>query len=143
MRARATFSRETVEAMSEAGEAGSPLRNLEDVAAQVAKRRRALRITGLRGAARGVVGAHLVRAHGERPVLFVTPTAKAADAFVADLRAALGEPAEGGRVREFPRHDTHPYERFSPQPFLVAQRMDVLYRWLASPRPAPGNRLTP
>jgi len=54
------------------------------------------------------------------------------------LRAALGEPEEGGRVREFPRHDTQPYERFSPQPFLVAQRMDVLYRWLASPKPGNG-----
>jgi len=124
--------------MSEAGEAISPLRNLDDVVARVTRRRRAVRITGLRGAARGVLGAHLVRAHGERPVLFITPTAKATDAFAADLRAALGEPEEGGRVREFPRHDTQPYERFSPQPFLVAQRMDVLYRWLASPRPVAG-----
>jgi transcription-repair coupling factor (superfamily II helicase) len=126
------------EARSEVGEVISPRRYLDDVVARVAGRRRAVRITGLRGAARGVVGAHLVRAHGERPVLFVTPTAKAADAFAADLRAALGEPEEGGRVREFPRHDTQPYERFSPQPFVVAQRMDVLYRWLASPRPAAG-----
>jgi transcription-repair coupling factor (superfamily II helicase) len=124
--------------MSEAGEVISPLRSLEEVVERVAGRGRAVRITGLRGAARGVVGAHLVRAHGDRPVLFVTPTAKDADAFAADLRAALGEPAEGDRVREFPRHDTQPYERFSPQPFLVAQRMDVLYRWLASPCPAAG-----
>ena len=36
------------------------------------------------------------------------------------------------RVRAFPRHDTQPYERFSPQPFVVAQRMEVLYRWLAA-----------
>jgi transcription-repair coupling factor (superfamily II helicase) len=128
----------TVEAMSEAGEAHSPLRNLEDVAARVADRQGALRVTGLRGAARGVVGAHLVRAHGDRPLLFVTPTAKAADAFAADLRAALGELEQGGRVRQFPRYDTQPYERFSPQPFVVAERMDVLYRWLASPRQAAG-----
>jgi transcription-repair coupling factor (superfamily II helicase) len=73
-------------------------------------------------------------------VLVIVPSAKAGDAFVGDLRAALGEPGEGGRVRAFPRHDTQPYERFSPQPFLVAQRMDVLYRWLATPAPA-GARL--
>jgi transcription-repair coupling factor (superfamily II helicase) len=94
-----------------------------------------VRLTGLRGAARGVVAAHLVRAHGDRPVLVLVPTAKAADLFLDDLSAALGEPPEGERVRAFPRHDTQPYERFSPQPFLVAQRMDVLYRWLASARP--------
>ncbi|MGH0029141.1 MAG: transcription-repair coupling factor [Myxococcota bacterium] len=40
-------------------------------------------------------------------------------------------------MRAFPRYDTQPYERFSPQPFLVAQRMDLLYRWLASPAPGP------
>ncbi|MFQ5416922.1 MAG: transcription-repair coupling factor [Myxococcota bacterium] len=85
-----------------------------------------------------MAGAHLVRVHGERPVLFVAANAKAADALSADLRAALGEPEQGGRVRFFPRHDTHPYERFSPQPFVVAQRMDVLYRWLASPVPRDG-----
>jgi transcription-repair coupling factor (superfamily II helicase) len=124
--------------MSNANEVISPLQSLDDVAERVAERRRAVRITGLRGAARGVMGAHLVRAHGDRPVLFITPTAKAADAFAADLRAALGEPEEDGRVREFPRHDTQPYERFSPQPFLVAKRMDVLYRWLASPFPTAG-----
>jgi len=124
--------------MSEAGEAISSLRGLEDVAERVAERRGALRIAGLRGAARGVVGAHLVRAHGDRPVLFLAATAKDADAFAADLRAALGEPAGGSRIREFPRHDTQPYERFSPQPFLVAQRMEVLYRWLASRRASAG-----
>jgi len=80
-----------------------------------------------------------VRAHGDRPVLFLAPTAKAADALAADLRAALGDAEAGGRGREFPRHDTQPYERFSPQPFVVAQRMAVLYRWLSSAAPAPGN----
>jgi transcription-repair coupling factor (superfamily II helicase) len=90
-----------------------------------------MRLSGLRGAARAVVAAELVRAHGNRPALVLVPNAKAADSFLDDLRAALGE-AEEGRVRSFPRHDTQPYERFSPQPFVVAQRMDVLYRWLAS-----------
>ena len=110
------------------------LQDLEAVVARVMQRAGPVRLSGLRGAARAVVTAALARAHGERPVLVLVPSAKAADAFLDDLRAALGEPPEGGRVRGFPRHDTHPYERFSPQPFLVAQRMDVLYRWLASAR---------
>jgi transcription-repair coupling factor (superfamily II helicase) len=124
--------------MSEKVEIEAPYHELDRVLARVAERERALRITGLRGAARGVVGGHIVRAHGERPVLFVTATAKAGDALAGDLRAALGEVEEDGRVREFPRHDTQPYERFSPQPFVVAQRMEVLYRWLANPAPAAG-----
>ena len=114
------------------------LETLDDVVAQLMARQGTVRLSGLRGAARGVVAAQLVRAHGERPVLVLVPNAKASDAFLDDLRAALGEAAQGGRVRPFPRHDTQPYERFSPQPFLVAQRMDVLYRWLASPEPGNG-----
>ena len=119
-----------------------PLRDLDDVVDRVMARAGSVRLTGLRGAARAVVAAHLVRAHGDRPVLVLVPTAKGADAFVDDLRTALGEPESGGRVRAFPRHDTQPYDRFSPQPFVVAQRMDVLYRWLASAR-APADALAP
>jgi transcription-repair coupling factor (superfamily II helicase) len=115
------------------------LETLDDVVARVMERRGPVRLLGLRGAAPAVVASHLVRAHGERPVLVIVPTAKASDAFVADLRAALGEGDANGRVRVFPRHDTQPYERFSPQPFLVAQRMDVLYRWLATAS-APAKR---
>jgi transcription-repair coupling factor (superfamily II helicase) len=124
--------------MSETSATADSPRGLDHALARIAARDRAVRITGLRGAARGLVGSHIVRAHGERPVLFVAATAKAGDALASDLRAALGEPEAGGRVREFPRHDTQPYERFSPQPFVVAQRMDVLYRWLANPAPQPG-----
>ena len=46
-----------------------------------------------------------------------------------------GEREEQQRTLAFPRHDTLPYDRFSPQPFLIAQRMNVLYRWLATPAP--------
>ena len=65
-------------------------------------------------------------------MLFLAPDAKSADALLEDLRVMLGEaaPEEGGRVRPFPRPDTLPYDRFSPQPFVTTQRMDVLYRWL-------------
>jgi transcription-repair coupling factor (superfamily II helicase) len=98
-----------------------------DVAKRLLSRQRTTRVSGLRGAARAVAVAHLARAHGDRPVLVVVPTAKDGDAFFADLACALGEPDDGGRLRPFPRYDTQPYERFSPQPFVVAQRMDVLW----------------
>ncbi|HXK24546.1 MAG TPA: transcription-repair coupling factor [Myxococcota bacterium] len=122
----------------------APARRIEaaegftELAEQLALRTKATRVTGLRGAARAALVAELARAHGARPLLVVVPTAKDGDAFLEDLRAALGERAGEGRLRAFPRYDTQPYERFSPQPFLVAQRMDVLYRWLASPAPAPA-----
>ncbi len=112
----------------------SQIRSLAELAKRVTVRSGPVRITGLRGAAKALASAELVRAAGDLPVLFLTPTAKQTDAFVEDLRAALGQPPpeEGGRVRPFPHHDTTPYDRFSPQAFVIAQRMDVLYRWAAS-----------
>jgi transcription-repair coupling factor (superfamily II helicase) len=130
------------------GAAGGPEReasdSLERVVAQVQGRTKPLRLTGLRGASRAVVAARLAMAHGDAPVLFLTANAKAADALLDDLRTCLGEREDARRTRAFPRHDTLPYERFSPQPFVIAQRMDVLYRWLAAagapgaPRRAPA-----
>jgi len=115
-------------------------RSLEQLAKHVAARAPGdaapVRLAGLRGAARGAVGARLVQAHARRPVLFLAATSKAADALLQDLRVALGEwngqgPPDGEhQAIGFPRHDTVPYDRFSPQPFVVAQRMDVLYRLL-------------
>jgi transcription-repair coupling factor (superfamily II helicase) len=115
--------------LSQRGSQGSLRRIIE----QTLKRQRAVRLTGLRGGARALVGAELVRAHGSRPTLFLTPSAKTADALLDDLHVTLGERDDDRRTRAFPRHDTLPYDRFSPQPFVVAQRMDVLYRWLATP----------
>jgi len=119
---------------------GSGLRDLAD---RLERREGAVRLSGLRGAARAAVGAWLVRAHGDGPVLFLTPSSKAADRLIADLRTALGERDEEGRVRAFPRHDTLPYDRFSPQGFVVARRMDVLYRWLAASGRGPGDEPAP
>ena len=99
---------------------------------RVLERDHSVRLAGLRGASRALVTARLALAHGDRPVLVLVPDSKAADVFADDLRAHLGEAASGGRVCSFPHHDVHPYERFSPQPFVVAQRMNVLYRWLAT-----------
>ncbi len=106
--------------------------SLDRVLARVRERERPLRLTGLRGASRALVGARLAQEHGDAPLLFLTASAKAADALLDDLRSCLGEREDDRRTRAFPRHDTLPYERFSPQPFVIAQRMDVLYRWLAA-----------
>jgi transcription-repair coupling factor (superfamily II helicase) len=117
--------------VSEASLRAAPVQSLADVVARVVARQGRVRLTGLSGSARAVVGAELVREHGDRPVLFVTPSSKRADVLLEDLKSALGAGARE-RLRLYPRHDTPPYDRFSPQPFVIAQRMDVLYRWLAS-----------
>ena len=96
------------------------------------KRTTPVRITGLRGAARSLVAAELIRTQGTRPVLLLTAHSRAADALAEDLRIALGEQEGETRVFAFPRHDTLPYERFSPQPFVTTQRMAILYQLLSS-----------
>lgn len=86
------------------------------------------RLTGLRGASNRVAASHLIRAHADRVVIHVTPHSRAADAAIVALRGFLGERDGESRIRSFPRHDTLPFDRFSPQPFLVNQRMEVLHR---------------
>jgi transcription-repair coupling factor (superfamily II helicase) len=88
------------------------------------------RLTGLRGSAHRVAASHLIRSHGERPVLYVTPHSRASDSAIAALRGLLGERVDQTRLLAFPRHDSLPFDRFSPQPFLVCQRMAVLHRLL-------------
>jgi len=119
----------------------SPKNALKRLADSTTARDGALRLTGLRGASRAVVAAELVRAHGAAPVLILGPSAKSCDVLMEDLSSALGEREGAARVCAFPRHDTLPYDRFSPQPFVVAQRMDILYRWLAHDEGRP-NRAT-
>ena len=86
-----------------------------------------MRLQGLRGGARAVAIARLVEAHAGVPALVLTAGAKETDRLADDLRAALGEGADGS-VRPFPHPDAGPYDRFSPQPLVIAQRMDVLHR---------------
>jgi len=100
-----------------------------------------VRIQGLRGGARAVVIARLAEAHAAAPTLVLTAGAKETDRLEADLRAALGE-SDGGRVRPFPHPDAGPYDRFSPQGPVVAQRMEVLHR-LASASGAPPIVVAP
>ena len=96
----------------------------------MAKRTQPVRLLGLRGGSRALVAAELIRAQAKRPVLVLTAHSRAADALVEDLRVALGEQEGESRVCAFPRHDTLPYERFSPQPFVTAARMAILYSLL-------------
>ena len=107
-------------------------KTIKQVVGQVRKRSTPVRITGLRGAARSLVAAELIRTQGTRPVLLLTAHSRAAEALADDLRFALGEQEDETRVFSFPRHDTLPYERFSPQPFVTTQRMAILYRLLRS-----------
>jgi transcription-repair coupling factor (superfamily II helicase) len=129
------------EAEESAGAApgATPVRALADVAERVRERRAAVQLAGLRGAAGAVVAARLLDALGRGPALLLAADSKRADVLLEDLRCVLGEapPEEGGRVRPFPRLDTAPYDRFSPQPFVTAQRMDVLFRLLGEDGPAP------
>jgi len=115
------------------GRVTSSTSRLSEIAARLRGRTAPARLVGLRGAARAVAIARLLEAHAEAPALVIAIGAKATDALLEDLRLVLGEPRpeQGGRVRAFPAHDTTPYDRFSPQPFVVAQRMDVLHRLAA------------
>ncbi len=117
---------------------GRPLA-LKDAATLLRDAEGALRVGGIQGAYGAFVVAEWVRAHPKRSVLLLAADAKAVDRAVEDLRQVLGEPPpeEGGRVRPFPHPDTGPYDRFSPQPFVTAQRMDVLYEWMSGVEPAP------
>ncbi|MBW2243424.1 MAG: transcription-repair coupling factor [Deltaproteobacteria bacterium] len=108
--------------------------DLQPLAERLARGVGPRRLMGLRGGARAAVLARLVQAAGSRTVLVLTAGAKETDRVAQDLASALGETTaeEGGRVRTFPHPDTPPYDRFSPQPFVVAQRLDILFR-LADP----------
>ena len=101
-----------------------PQSRLAELAARLRARTAPARLVGLRGAARAVAIARLIEANAGAVTLVVAVGAKAADALLEDLRLVMGEalPERGGRVRMFPPPDTTPYDRFSPQPFVVAQR---------------------
>ncbi len=109
------------------------------LATRLVDRKAPVRLTGLRGATQAVAAGQLISAHADRPALVVTAGAKETDQWVRDLCSVLGEPPPeaGGRVRPLPHPDTPPYDRFSPQPFVVAQRMDVLHRLAAGGDNAP------
>ncbi len=113
---------------------------LRELAEKIERRTEPLRLTGLRGSSRALMAAELIRAHPDQPALILAPSAKRCDALVEDLRSTLGSEISAERLCAFPRHDTLPYDRFSPQPFLITARTHVLYRWLecSSPKRSPS-----
>jgi transcription-repair coupling factor (superfamily II helicase) len=120
------------------------VKSLEEISRKVRTRDTTVCLTGLKSGARTAALAELARSHGDRPVLVICPSSKACDALGDDLRSMLGgeNSEEAARIKAFPRHDTLPYERFSPQPFVVTQRMDLLYRWLSDEGGATGPKPT-
>ena len=112
----------------------SPLR---DLAQRIQSRAGAVCLKGLRGASSAAIAAECIRAHSEQPVLILAASAKACDELRSNLQSVLGETESPSRIHTLPRHDTLPYDRFSPQPFLVARRMDVIYRWMVSEQVGP------
>ena len=113
---------------------------LHELAETIEGRTEPLRLTGLRGSSRALMVAELIRAHPDQPALILAPSAKRCDAMLEDLRSTLGSEISAERLCAFPRHDTLPYDRFSPQPFLITARTHVLYRWLecSSPKRSPS-----
>jgi len=118
-------------------EGSSGVSDLAEIARRIDQRSHPVEIAGLRGGSAAAAAAQLIHTQGNPPALLLVATAKRADRCVADVAACLGEvpagsqgaggAAEGmGRVLPFPRYDTPPYERFSPQPFVGAQRREGL-----------------
>ncbi len=112
--------------------AGKKRDGLLELAEKITARKEALRLTGLRGASGARIAAELIRAQPDQPALILAPSAKRCDALMDDLRSCLGSELSSERLFAFPRHDTLPYDRFSPQSFLTTARINVLYRWLES-----------
>jgi len=96
-----------------------------------------VRLTGLRGGAKATLAARLIAEHPGSSVLWVAATSAGAGRAFEDLRTVLGLPEErsteeSNPIRLFPSYDTPPFDRFSPQPFVVVQRMGTLYTWLTA-----------
>jgi transcription-repair coupling factor (superfamily II helicase) len=88
---------------------------------------RTLRLTDVVGAATPYLVARLRERH-RGPLLVVCASSERARALAAALEAYRA----GGEIGVFPRHDTPPYDRFSPHPDVEARRMSRLYALLAA-----------
>jgi transcription-repair coupling factor (superfamily II helicase) len=97
-----------------------------------------LRLTDVSPAATAYLVARL-RAQHPGPVLVVCASSTRARA----LAAALDAFRTGGEVGVFPRHDTPPYDRFSPHPEIEARRMSRLYALLAAGPQTPLTLVAP
>ncbi len=93
-----------------------------------------MHLHGLRGSGPAFVLASVLP-ELDRPVLWVAPTADAADAVARDLKFFLG-PDDRRRVLRFPDWDVVPYKGYSPSAEVGRRRIEVLAR-LAVPDGAP------
>jgi transcription-repair coupling factor (superfamily II helicase) len=105
------------------------LRHLQ-AAVDVAAGRRLWRVQGLKGGARAYFIWRFLAQH-PRPSLIVLPSAKAAEAFTADLRFFWREDENAQpfsrRIHYFPAWDVVPFEDLSPTPEVIAARIEGLY----------------
>jgi transcription-repair coupling factor (superfamily II helicase) len=92
--------------------------------------RRLWRVQGLKGGARAYFVWRFLAQH-PRPSLIVLPSAKAAEAFVDDLRFFWHEdesaPPFSRRIHYFPAWDVVPFEDLSPTAEVIAARIEGLY----------------
>jgi len=97
-----------------------------------------IRVSGLRGSAAALCLARVV-AERQRPVLATLATASEAEAFAADVRFFLGDPAGGGpltrRVHHLPGWEVPPFEPISPARETVAARMEGLHHLVQTTAP--------
>lgn len=89
-------------------------------------------VVGLRGSTQSLFAAILNLQFPSVPLLVIVPTEKEAEIFGEDLRQFCGSrnPGETAKTscRLFPRHETEPYDRFSPQILTTATRMEALHQ---------------
>ena len=102
------------------------------------QRERPLRLLRVQGSAGAFVVSQLRGAH-PGPILLIAPTSDRAERFASDLRTF----STGADVRIFPRHDTPPFDRFSPHPAIEARRMSLLYGLLAADAASPLTMIAP
>jgi transcription-repair coupling factor (superfamily II helicase) len=92
--------------------------------------RRLWRVQGLKGGARAYFVWRFLSQHS-RPSLIILPSAKAAEAFTADLRFFWHEdenaPPFARRIHYFPAWDVVPFEDLSPTAEVIAARIEGLY----------------
>jgi transcription-repair coupling factor (superfamily II helicase) len=100
---------------------------------------RPVRVSGLRGSAPALCLARLAASNASRAIVVTLAQGGDAEAFAADLRFYLGEPALAGplarRVHHLPAWDVPPFEALSPARETVAARMEGLHHLLQTPAP--------
>jgi len=101
--------------------ATTPVDSPLDEAIRRIEQRRPLMLSGVRGSSRGWL-AHRLTARLAAPLVMVAESFQRAETLLEDARFFCGPAA----VSYFPHWDTMPYDAFSPQKDLIAQRFQAL-----------------